>query len=110
MKHCFDAELATRYGVIAAVAFEHIAESMRHEGEYVERGGKRWVRFTETSIAKAMPYVHPVTVRDAIKVMRGDGLLETRKEIDGAAMYWTVSKTGREIWGKQIDARNDSSL
>ena len=99
MKHSFDVELALKYGVMAAIAFDVIANAMKSETESMVRMGKRWVPFGYTDIKRVIPYVNPNTVQKAVMPMREDGVLEAKTILSTHLLYFTVGENGKKYLG-----------
>ena len=78
MKHYFNIEIATKYGMLEAVLLENIhywIEKNKTDGRNFY-DGKYWTYNSVKKFAELFPYASEKKIRSAIKVLREEGILD----------------------------------
>lgn len=105
MKHMFDVDIATAFGVNAAIIFENL-------GFWVEynranrtnfRDGKYWTFNSRKALRELFPYMGEKQLRSATSALIDAGLVETGNFNDNPydrTLWYTLSDKGYSTWQK----------
>lgn len=98
MYHHFNVEIATRYGMEAAIIFENIVYIWNQKR--FDTDGKAWVYNSVQSFQKLYPYMTIYSIKKALKKLEEDGLIEseTRNDTYDHTKSYTVTEKGVSLY------------
>ena len=106
MIHVFDVEIATEYGVNAAIILEHlnfwIAKNEANENNFHD--GYYWTYNSIKAFNTLMPYLSERKIREAINKLSDDGIIITgnfNKSAYDRTMWYAITQKGKSILQKR---------
>lgn len=101
--HSFDVDLATKYGVPAAILLRHImfwCEKNRANGEHLH-DGKYWTYTSRKALREMFPYLGDKQIRNATDKLVEEGLLEVGNYNDlpyDRTLWYSVTNKAFEVY------------
>lgn len=103
MKHCFDIEIATKYGMLEAVLLENIhywIEKNKEDGRNFY-DGKYWTYNSVKKFAELFPYASENQIKYALKNIREEGIIEVgnynQHKMD-KTLWYSLTEKGERLF------------
>lgn len=102
MEHHFSVELACKYGILEAVILNHLAFwiSKNEANGHNIFEGRAWTHNSIEAFAKLFPYVSIGTIRNAVKHLITEGIIQTgnfNKQPSDRTLWYSFTDEGREV-------------
>lgn len=115
--HIFNTEIATKYGIAAAVLFQHIGYWIEHNeaNEVNIINGKSWTYNSAKAFTKLFPYLSENQIRNALIVLRENNLLEIGRfnsDPMNRTTWYSFTPKGRKIYYEcqfEYNSSNDNN-